>query len=190
MWYRIECNRDGSVSSCEEVSHSVASGRYVHYIEASTKEEAIQVLLSRYEKRRASSVNSKARSRPVYAALGKCLNCGGPVGEGREGKTRCLGCNERSRLNRKGIKKAVSRTPTEKAAQFYAENTRKQIREASKSASVRRRTLVCCLEQFDSGTAGSFRSWLVEEIRAAQVKETAAQARKAARVAQGPDVRN
>lgn len=41
MWYKVIIRRDGSVTSCEEVSGSFDDGASVFFVEADTKTDAI-----------------------------------------------------------------------------------------------------------------------------------------------------
>ena len=44
MWYKIEVGNDGGILSCVEVEGSIASGKYIRYVEADSRTEAVKLV--------------------------------------------------------------------------------------------------------------------------------------------------
>jgi|1185.fasta_scaffold216915_2 hypothetical protein len=91
MWFRIELNKDGGISSCVQTEASQSdAGKKVYYIEADSAAEAASAAVVRYRdylKRQSESVNSRRAER---RSAGQCPRCGVPVTEG----TWCADCLE------------------------------------------------------------------------------------------------
>jgi hypothetical protein len=120
MWFRIELNKDRSVRSCVEVETSFKNGRSVYYIEADSKEKALQVLVRKYQER---IDRSRAYANKRYAdfkAMGICPGgCNEPAPEGRVFCRRCQDDAEvkrKQRVTGQRVSTARAETQKEKAA--------------------------------------------------------------------------
>lgn len=91
MIYRVEFNRDGSVSSCKAVERQVRDGKLVLYVDAADSESAITLAQRRF-KRWKSKIYDDAK------AAGLCLGCL-KRRRGKDGGS-CRVCNARSRRHK------------------------------------------------------------------------------------------
>ena len=90
MWFRVELNKDGSVSTCTHVeARSTEAGRQVYYIEAESDTFACASAVSRYKAYIDRQRESMVERRAARKAAGLCRECQKPVGNG---KLRCAEC--------------------------------------------------------------------------------------------------
>ncbi len=187
MWYRIELNKDNSVSTCVEVEGSrTDEGKSVHFIEASSRQEAISTLLERYNshKNRNNAKTAKLRASRIAANL--CDNCG--KNEPIKFQRKCPICREienRRKANRRAGIFTFKRSTTdqEKAAtqlRKQAADKRRRYTKADGKLTTRRVAYASCLQAFDSMTTNAYRTWLVEQLKIAQDKELASAEKRSA----------
>ena len=191
-WYEILQNKDHSISSCKRVSDGMRDGKFVHYVQANSPEEAIDILMSRYRLQVAKG-RKQLEERVRDARLkGLCTGCCKvPPADGKVWCQPCLNRKaEYSKRRRRGETRPRA-SEQERALQWQAKRLTKR-REAQRQGAycqsdIRHRLLVRCLQAFDTMTPRSFRSWLVEEINKAQQKAQAAKQKRASRFQQ-PEV--
>jgi hypothetical protein len=172
VWYRIELNKDRSVKSCTEVESSLNDGRGVHYIEANSKTEAIQVLAKRYKEIRAKKDEYCADWRQSKYDAGLCgRNCGR---QRKATSSLCQECTNSQTLRQKQLADGApskrlppAKTDHQRAARLLAEQERNRQRTRSMASSgllARHKILIQVQASFDSMKASDFRVWLGEKI--------------------------
>lgn len=158
MWYKIVLNKDGSVASCEEAAPSLDEGRCVLFVEAASKQAAIEAAKVRRNSRKLA-YDAKLK------ALGLCVDCRKPAALG---KTKCPACIElqRTRDRARANGAYIPLTPEQ----------RSQLRTGRKHTNNERLILLYeCRRVFDERGAKAFRAWLQSEIDASFGETTAAQ---------------
>lgn len=179
MWFRIEKNKDGSIASCVETESSVKDGRYVFYVEASNKAEAIAILASRYDNELLKLRTSRQRRRSARVAVGLCADCKAKQPPERIGKQLCKPCQDRQLKAQNALRARgaaiMPRLDTETKAQRILDLKEYARTRPSRQITTRRRVLQGVLKAFDSMSASSFR----KELRAANEREGREISRKA-----------
>lgn len=176
MWYKIEVGSDGGILSCIEVEGSVASGKYIRYVEADSRAEAVNLVKVWWRRAAAHKMRSRIRQH-VAKQAGVCIRCEGA--KSRPGRTTCTPCgvkdSERNQSRYRGRPRLINKkasTDAERAAAItrsrakVEENRRKQnaLFGAHTPRKVTRLALERALAQFDATTPRAFRVWLVAEI--------------------------
>lgn len=184
MWFRIETNKDGSVKSCVEVELSLSDGRRVAYVEADSKEEALQVFARRWVIRMEKSRSRGRARRRRYIAAGLCCYCGKEPARGGSG---CSECRERRKANAAARRAGGPRLMSDRQSMTDGEKELKEL-EGRRERSRKHREgglnpywdgkLAFAREalgHFDATTPRSFRLWLkerIEELRLPRRKPT------------------
>lgn len=178
MWFEIALHKDYSLASCETVSESRRDGKLIYYIEASSKEEAISILLARYDR---TNETHRATARARYEErreLNLCRRCGRNVCA--EGLANCSGCllkkaARRREINAGAPKRAILNTTVDGKVAAQLRTRDRDIRKAARKANghyiMVRVAYARCLQAFDSMTPRAFRLWLSEQLHEAQAKE-------------------
>jgi len=156
MWFRVELNKDGSVAKCDAVEANESSrGGRVYFIEADSKEHALELGLKRYRAYLESQRQGMRERRARLKKAGLCRDCSGALDpEAKSQRSiRCSACAKR------------------------AYNLRHKIEEPGKQGVVRPERLATRLPEdyrlavlleirgrIDSLGAGKFYKWLNREI--------------------------
>lgn len=173
MWFRIETHRDGSIASCVQVEGSIKDGRGVHYVEADSKQQAISILVARYDRRREKGKLLKRELRAKRKAAAICCQCQKPT-DGL--KLLCFSCNEANNKRSRERGEPATRTDRPAAEKVAAEQ---RIREANRlrvgkrngATWARLAVLRACLKQLESNPR-HLKTWLIAEIDKITAKDS------------------
>ena len=184
MWFKIVTNKDGSVASCEQVDVSKDNGKTVHYVEASNKSEAIELILSRYRDNAAKQRERDRARRDKLRSANLCARCG--KNNRSDGMSICFECSEkdaaRQRKQRQELKLGRPKLwkkneSDDDRIKSQINRQKKDIEKARKKANgsyiIVRVAYARCLQAFDSMTPNAYRTWLSEQLKVAQDKENA-----------------
>jgi hypothetical protein len=180
-WYEILQNKDGSISSCKKVSTGLRDGKFVHYVQANSPEEAIKILLDRYQRRTARLRDHSTKLRATRRRQGVCVRCGKEPP--KTTSTICEACTDRALKHRRNrdagirINSPKAKTDAERVDRECSATKRRRRRPRDWQVATKR-AFVRCLEAFDQMTPSSFRTWLVEELNKAQEQERASAERR------------
>lgn len=193
MWFKVEVNKDGSVATCEQVDVSLKSGVSVVYIEAESKEKAIEKAVAyverirlkarrSYEKNREKILAADRARRAARAKAGICSRCDEKaVASGYCEAHRVVYNEQRAaakRDKRRGIfvKKTTSIDPLQRAASIKA-GRNESNRRANRG--LRRKVRLSAFREalgFYDANPNTFRAWLTARIVELQEAITLSQA--------------
>jgi hypothetical protein len=177
MWFKLTLAKDGAIRSCEEVSASFEDSATVVYIEAVSREKAIEKARKDWKKRYRTRVYHER------GALGVCASCNQAALPGSAHcathKARVRASYERTQEKRRALGlKPGEKMPPELHAQRNANApTRKAIAERNyggqPSGLLNLRTLLVVQANFRDMSAAKFDAWLqaqIDEYRETQRK--------------------
>lgn len=170
MWYRITCNADGSLASCEHHEGSrTCEGKSIFFVEADSPEQAIAKWARNYDRMRAKNVARRTALDRKNRLNGLC-SCGRPRDAGFKS---CAECREydrdRARRRAAGIP-ARSRLTEEERAQRWRLAVAKSAAAIKARGGGRAAMLRANLRRLDTFGAALFRDWLVAEIYRLEAK--------------------
>lgn len=82
-WFRVELDKSGAILRCEQVEAKEAGGRFVRFIEATTKAEACSAAKAWHEAHKAKDRARQAAVRRAKAARKECRQCTQKAEKGR-----------------------------------------------------------------------------------------------------------
>ena len=171
MWFRIEQNKDGSISTCAEVDPSlVGQGRSIIYIEADSATAACAKALARYTELRMANNAAHAKRATENRAQGLCA-CGRAREDSRWAC--CAVCRDRKREAYEAQKRGEP--PKFKKAKTDVERLATEQRRLERGRKKDRvlYVYVKCLAAFDAMTPRNYREWLACEIEKRRAKARA-----------------
>jgi len=150
-WFRVELDKSGAILKCEQVEAKESGGRYVRFIEASTKAEACSAAKAWHEAKKARNrAGDKVRAelRKKQGLCRKCTNRARRAGLCEAHHAAAIAAQRRSRTGESTPRPALS-----------ADEAQARARGQCRASPFR-----VCLRRFDELGPERFRAWLVAEI--------------------------
>lgn len=165
MWWRVELDKTGAVTRCQQVEAVTRGSVAVTFVQAESEGEACTAALLWNERRKAAARSSQRRVRDRRLAAGLCCRCGkAPFVTGRQ---TCVACTakQQERDSWEYAASAKTRAPT-----LTPEQALELHRARARRVSIMKIRIDHVLERFDLLGAEAFRSWLTREYAIRDLK--------------------
>lgn len=164
MWFKIELDKSGAITSCEQVAAAFNGSKYLRYVEAETKAQACSDVKAWYEKYSARRLEKKRALDELIASKTTCSKCS--RAPWRAGATRCSEHRFRANGGR------LERVAMPAAAESTADRASRELRDLYRHMT--KRMWLDILGKLDALGPAGFRSWLClkadvrEDVQAAE----------------------